>query len=134
MVFGHSSTSSGIAINDNVFAMDGCDQPRNDRGGIALMCPDGHKPNGTIQADQPWPRLRHPLTPSPLRSHPGSAPPTPHPLPTHSSPTAQVSVADLVSRTATEHIIAIDEPTMSAAEDRRAVEQVRVSVQSKRSE
>ena len=51
MVFGHATTSHGIAIRDNVFAMDGCDQPRDDKGGIALMCPNGHKPSGAIESN-----------------------------------------------------------------------------------
>ena len=49
MIFGHTSTSQGIAVRENVFVMDGCGQPRNDRGGVAVICPGGHKPSGAIE-------------------------------------------------------------------------------------
>ena len=44
-----TSTSQGIAVRENVFVMDGCGQPRNDRGGVAVICPGGHKPSGAIE-------------------------------------------------------------------------------------
>jgi hypothetical protein len=48
MIFGHSQTSHGIKLTDNVFESTGCVQNRNDKGGIAVMCPGGHKPDGLI--------------------------------------------------------------------------------------
>ena len=51
MIFGHSQTSHGIKLVDNVFAYAGCVQNRNDKGGIAIMCPGGHKPDGLISGN-----------------------------------------------------------------------------------
>lgn len=48
MIFGHSQTSHGIKLVDNVFSQAGCVQNRGDQGGIAVMCPGGHKPDGLI--------------------------------------------------------------------------------------
>lgn len=47
MIFGHDTTSHGFDISQNTFVAPGCVQPRNDRGGISFMCPNGHKPSGT---------------------------------------------------------------------------------------
>ena len=51
MIFGHQTTSHDIQIKDNVFAYDGCIQNRGDRGGIAVMCPGGHKPSGVVSGN-----------------------------------------------------------------------------------
>jgi len=48
MIFGHSTTSHGLVIDDNVFDHAGCEQTRGDRGGIAIMCPGGHKPSAVV--------------------------------------------------------------------------------------
>lgn len=48
MVFGHDTTSQGFDIADNTFVYAGCVQPRDDRAGIAFMCPGGHKPSGNV--------------------------------------------------------------------------------------
>jgi hypothetical protein len=48
MIFGHASTSHNITLDSNVFAYDGCVQVRADRGGIAVMCPNGQIPQGTL--------------------------------------------------------------------------------------
>jgi hypothetical protein len=48
MVFGHATTSHGLLFTDNSFVYAGCIQPRGDRAGIALMCPGGSKPSGTV--------------------------------------------------------------------------------------
>ena len=48
MVFGHETTSHDLHINDNVFDRCGCIQNRGDRGGVAVMCPGGHKPSGQM--------------------------------------------------------------------------------------
>ena len=52
MIFGHQQTSHGIKLTDNVFAYDGCVQNRGDKGGISIMCPGGHKPDGTISGNE----------------------------------------------------------------------------------
>lgn len=49
MIFGHESSSQGIRISENTFAYAGCVQNRGDRGGIAVVCPNGHKPSGLIR-------------------------------------------------------------------------------------
>lgn len=49
MVFGHSTTSKNITIAQNVFDRSGCTQARADQGGIAVMCPNGHKPTGIVR-------------------------------------------------------------------------------------
>lgn len=51
MIFGHDTTSQGIAITDNTFAYDGCVQNRGDRGGLAVMCPGGHRPSGVVSGN-----------------------------------------------------------------------------------
>jgi len=48
MIFGHDSTSQGFAIEGNTFVAPGCVQPRGDRGGVALMCPNGNLPSGSV--------------------------------------------------------------------------------------
>lgn len=48
MVFGHSTTSHGLLFTDNAFLYAGCVQPRGDQAGIALMCPNGNVPSGTV--------------------------------------------------------------------------------------
>ncbi|EGD75792.1 hypothetical protein PTSG_07910 [Salpingoeca rosetta] len=48
MVFGHATTSHGFNISDNTFVYAGCVQPRDDKAGIAFMCPGGHKPSGLV--------------------------------------------------------------------------------------
>ena len=48
MVFGHSSTSHGLRFVENNFQYCGCVQPRGDRASIALMCPNGNKPSGSV--------------------------------------------------------------------------------------
>jgi hypothetical protein len=52
MIFGHQQTSHGIKLTQNVFAYDGCVQNRGDKGGISIMCPGGHKPDGTISGNE----------------------------------------------------------------------------------
>ena len=49
MIFGHDTTSHDIKINGNVFDRAGCIQNRGDRGGVAVMCPGGHKPSGEME-------------------------------------------------------------------------------------
>ena len=48
MIFGHSSTSKNISITNNIFDRSGCTQARADQGGVAIMCPNGHIPTGTL--------------------------------------------------------------------------------------
>ena len=48
MVFGHDTTSHDLNISANNFIYAGCVQPRGDRAGIAFICPNGNKPNGTV--------------------------------------------------------------------------------------
>jgi len=48
MIFGHDTTSQNISISENIFDRCGCVQNRNDRGGIAVMCPGGHQPSGKL--------------------------------------------------------------------------------------
>ena len=48
MIFGHETTSKNITIANNVFDRSGCEQARNDQGGIAVMCPNNQKPTGTV--------------------------------------------------------------------------------------
>ena len=59
MVFGHSGTSHNLTLNRNVFLRAGCTQPRNDRAGIAFMCPNGIKPDGEVNEDE-GPQPYHP--------------------------------------------------------------------------
>jgi hypothetical protein len=51
MIFGHDTTSHDIGIVENVFAYAGCVQNRDDRGGIAVMCPGGHRPSGKVKGN-----------------------------------------------------------------------------------
>ena len=48
MIFGHATTSHGIVLSDNVFIDSGSYQMRNDRGGIAVICPNGNKPSALV--------------------------------------------------------------------------------------
>ena len=48
MIFGHATTSHNLTIDANTFAYAGCVQNRNDKGGLAVMCPGGHKPSGKV--------------------------------------------------------------------------------------
>eukprot|EP01060_Flectonema_neradi_P016214 TRINITY_DN22803_c0_g1_i1.p1 TRINITY_DN22803_c0_g1~~TRINITY_DN22803_c0_g1_i1.p1 ORF type:complete len:617 (+),score=57.08 TRINITY_DN22803_c0_g1_i1:44-1894(+) len=48
MIFGHATTSHNITISSNVFAFAGCVQNRDDKGGIAVMCPNNQKPSGQL--------------------------------------------------------------------------------------
>eukprot|EP01013_Petalomonas_cantuscygni_P042039 TRINITY_DN754_c0_g1_i1.p2 TRINITY_DN754_c0_g1~~TRINITY_DN754_c0_g1_i1.p2 ORF type:complete len:678 (-),score=118.23 TRINITY_DN754_c0_g1_i1:2684-4717(-) len=48
MIFGHQETSTGVVIQNNVFDHAGCEQVAGDHGGIAVMCPDFHRPSGTV--------------------------------------------------------------------------------------
>lgn len=48
MIFGHATTSHGLVFADNRFVFAGCIQIRNDRAGIAVMCPGGNRPDGAI--------------------------------------------------------------------------------------
>eukprot|EP00759_Apiculatamorpha_spiralis_P028711 PhF_6_TR31193/c1_g1_i1/m.45749 len=48
MIFGHASTSQNVTISNNVFWHAGCVQNRDDRGGIAVMCPGGFVPTGNL--------------------------------------------------------------------------------------
>ena len=50
MIYGHATTSHGLLINRNNFVSAGCVQPRDDRGGIAAICPNNNKPSGTVGA------------------------------------------------------------------------------------
>lgn len=49
MIYGHATTSHGLLINRNNFVSAGCVQPRDDRGGIAAICPNNNKPSGTVR-------------------------------------------------------------------------------------
>lgn len=49
MVFGHATTSHDFLVEKNVFIKAGCVQPRNDKAGIAVMCPNKQKPTGNIR-------------------------------------------------------------------------------------
>ena len=49
MIFGHAITSQNITISDNIFDHSGCVQNRDDRGGIAVMCPNGQRPSGLLK-------------------------------------------------------------------------------------
>lgn len=48
MIFGHATTSHGLSFENNVFVFAGCVQIRNDRAGVAVMCPNGNRPDGQI--------------------------------------------------------------------------------------
>jgi hypothetical protein len=48
MIMGHDATSQNLSIVENVFAYSGCLQPRDDRGSIAVTCPNGHLPSATV--------------------------------------------------------------------------------------
>lgn len=52
MVFGHDKTSHDITLSFNNFLDDGCMQPRDDRAGIAFMCPNGVKPDGFVKGNR----------------------------------------------------------------------------------
>jgi len=49
MIFGHDTTSQNLTLSSNVFDRCGCTQNRNDRGAVAVMCPNGNKPSGKLQ-------------------------------------------------------------------------------------
>jgi hypothetical protein len=51
MVFGHQSTSTDFSIIGNAFLSAGCVQTAGDRAGLAFMCPNGHKPSGTVSGN-----------------------------------------------------------------------------------
>ncbi|EDQ84453.1 uncharacterized protein MONBRDRAFT_12805 [Monosiga brevicollis MX1] len=54
MVFGHATTSQNVSIDDNNFIMAGCEQPHDDHGGIAFICPNNQKPSAVVANNRFW--------------------------------------------------------------------------------
>lgn len=48
MVFGHGTTSHNLTFVHNNFLYSGCVQALGDHASVALMCPNGNKPSGTV--------------------------------------------------------------------------------------